>query len=121
MEVIILKNHLKYGLEALNRIGGEKDGTALPILKNFLIKTIDNKIKLIMTNLELAVTVFIPGKVIKNGDLTIPFNIFNSIINNLQSERINLENKENKLIIKTDNYQAKIQGIKKKNFPLYLK
>ena len=93
----------------------------MPILKNFLIETIDNKIKLIMTNLELAVTVFIPGKVIKNGDLTIPFNIFNSIINNLQSERINLENKENKLIIKTDNYQAKIQGIKKKNFPLYLK
>ncbi|MEK7496222.1 MAG: DNA polymerase III subunit beta [Patescibacteria group bacterium] len=118
MEVIILKNHLKYGLEALNRIGGEKDGTALLILKNFLIETIDNKIKLIMTNLELAVTVFIPGKVIKNGDLTIPFNIFNSIINNLQSERINLENKENKLIIKTDNYQAKIQGIKKEEFPI---
>lgn len=118
MEIIILKNHLKSGLEAINRIGGEKDGTTLPILKNFLIETVDNKIKLIMTNLELAVTVFIPGKVVENGDLTVPFSIFNSIINNLQSERINLENKDNKLIIKTDNYQAKIQGIKKEEFPI---
>ncbi|MDP3015404.1 MAG: DNA polymerase III subunit beta [bacterium] len=118
MEIIILKNHLKSGLEAINRICGEKDGTTLPILKNFLIETVDNKIKLIMTNLELAITVFIPGKVIKDGDLTIPFNIFNSIINNLQSERINLENKDNKLIIKTDNYLAKIQGIKKEEFPI---
>ncbi len=118
MEIIILKNHLKTGLEAINRISGEKDGTTLPILKNFLIETVDNKIKLIMTNLELAVTIFIPGKVVENGNLTIHFNIFNSIINNLQSERINLENKDSKLIIKTDNYQAKIQGIKKEEFPI---
>ena len=46
------------------------------------------------------------------------FNIFNSIINNLQSERINLESQDDNLIIKTDNYNAKIQGIKKEEFPI---
>ena len=90
----------------------------LPILRNFLIKTIDNKIQLSMTNLELAITTYVPGKVIEKGDLTIPFTIFNSIINNLQVERISLESDGESLIIKTDNYQAKIQGIKKDDFPI---
>jgi DNA polymerase-3 subunit beta len=99
-------------------MGGEGSLSTLPILKNFLIETVDNKIKLTMTNLEMAVTTFIPGKVIENGSLTVPFGIFNSIINNIQAERINLEEKGNNLIIKTDNYQAKIQGNKKEEFPI---
>ncbi len=118
MKIIILKNNLKVGLEAISRVVGENTNTTLPILKNFLIETIDNKIKLSATNLELAITSFIPGKVVEKGGLTIPFNIFNSIINNLQTERINLEVKDNNLIIKTDNYQAKIQGTKKEEFPI---
>lgn len=118
MEIIILKNHLKNGLDAISKIGNEGSLATLPILKNFLIETIDNKIKLSATNLELAVAIFIPGKIIENGGITVPFNIFNSIINNLQIERINLENKNNNLIIKTDNYQAKIHGIKKEEFPI---
>ena len=118
MKIIILKNHLKSGLETISKIGGESSSITLPILKNCLIETINNKIKLSMTNLEMAITSFIPGKVIEGGSLTVPFNIFNSIINNLQTERINLEDKDNYLIVKTDNYQAKIQGNKKEEFPI---
>src|SRR3989344_8975460 len=116
MKFIILKKNLKNGLRAIERISG--DNTAIPILKNFLIESIDNKIKLSATNLELAVTSFISGKIIENGSLTIPLNIFNSIINNIQNEKINLEADNNKLLIKTDNYQATIQGIKKEEFPI---
>lgn len=118
MKIVVLKNHLKAGLEALNKIGSENTSVSLPILRNFLMETIDNKVKLSMTNLEIAVTGFIPAKVIEGGNLTIPFNIFNSIINNLQTERINLESGDNYLIIKTDTYQAKIQGNKKEEFPI---
>jgi len=118
MKIIILKNHLKSGLETISKIGAESGSITLPILRNCLIETIDNKVKLSMTNLEMAITSFVPGKVIEGGSLTVPFNIFNSIINNLQTERINLEDKDNCLIIKTDNYQAKIQGNKKEEFPI---
>ncbi|PIU98467.1 DNA polymerase III subunit beta [Candidatus Wolfebacteria bacterium CG03_land_8_20_14_0_80_40_12] len=118
MKIIILKNYLKIGLEVVGGVINENTNTTLPILKNFLIETIDNKIRLSTTNLELAVTYFVPGKIIENGSLTIPFSIFNSIINNLWVDRINLEVEENNLIIKTDNYQAKIQGIKKDEFPI---
>ena len=116
MKLIILKKNLKDGLRSIERICAEN--SSLPILKNFLIETIDNKIKLAATNLELGITTFISGKIIENGSVTIPLNIFNSIINNLQVEKINLELKKDKLIIKTDNYQAEIQGIKKDEFPI---
>ncbi len=116
MKLIILRSNLKEGLGIISKIVGEN--LNLPILKNFLIETIDNKIKLSSTNLELAITNFISGKIIENGGLTVPINIFISIINNLQTERINLEIKDNNLMIQADNYQAKIQGIKKEEFPI---
>lgn len=117
MKFIILKKNLKDGLKAIEK--AVEDNSNLPILKNFLIESFDNKIKLSATNLELAIINFISGKIIENGGLNIPLNIFNSIINNLQSERINIElTQNNKLLIKTDNYSAEIQGLKKEEFPI---
>ncbi len=117
MKIIILKSNLKEGLDAIGKVGGDTS-TTLPILRNFLMETADGRVKLSATNLELATTSFVSGKVVEGGDLTLPFNIFNSIINNLQSERINLEKDGESLVIKTDNYHAKIQGIKKEEFPI---
>ena len=91
MKLIILKKNLKDGLKTIDQI--IKDDTTLPILKNFLIESFENKIKISATNLELAIISFISGKIIENGGITIPFGIFNSIINNLQNERINHKNK----------------------------
>ena len=117
MKFIILKKNLKDGLRSIEKISAENSN--LPILKNFIIESFDNKIKISATNLELATTAFIAGKIIEEGGTTIPLNVFNSIINNIYSERINLELLENnKLLIKTDNYQAEIQGIKKEEFPI---
>lgn len=116
MKLIILKKNLKDGLRVIEQI--IKNDTDLPILKNFLIETFDNKIKLSATNLELAVISFISGKIIENGGVTIPFDVFNSIINNLQNERINIEVNGDKILIKTDNYEAEINGIKKDDFPI---
>ncbi|MEK7555564.1 MAG: DNA polymerase III subunit beta [Patescibacteria group bacterium] len=116
MKLIILRSNIKEGMGVIDKIIGEN--LNLPVLKNFLIETVENKIKLSSTNLELAITNFVSGKIIEEGSLTVPINIFTSIINNLQTERINLEVKDNNLIIKTDNYQAKIQGIKKEEFPI---
>lgn len=116
MKFIILRKNLKDGLKRIERISLENSN--LPILKNFLIESFNNKIKLSATNLEIAVTTLISGKIIQDGAITISLDIFNSIINNLQSERIGLELNNNKLLIKTDNYQAEINSIKKEEFPI---
>jgi len=116
MKLIVLKTNLRDGLNVVGKINSETP--SLPILKNFLLETVDNQIKISATNLELAITGYVSGKIIENGGLTIPLNIFSAIVNNLQSERIELETEKDNLIIKTENYEAKLQGIKKDDFPL---
>lgn len=116
MELIVLKTNLKEGMSALGKIGSEN--ATLPILKNCLIETYENKIKFSVTNLEVAISSMIPAKVVKDGSITVPLSVLSSIINNLESERVSLETKTNNLVIKTENYQAKIQGTKKEEFPI---
>lgn len=94
------------------------ESTHLPILKNVLLKTVNNKIQLITTNLELAISKFISGKIIEEGSLTIPFNTFYNIVVNTTHDRVNLEQESTHFIFKTDNYKAKIQGVSADEFPL---
>jgi len=116
MNLIILRTNLLDGLSSIERAVGEN--TNLPILKNILIRTPGNKIELVSTNLELAVEASVSGKIIEKGEITVPFSIFNSTIKNLNTERIILEEKGKKLIVKTDNYEAIMQIHDPKEFPI---
>lgn len=116
MNLIIIKDKLRDGLTAVSRASDEHQN--LPILKNVLISSGDNQIKLITTNLEIAVSYKVSGKVMEGGSITVPVNTLLNIINNIQSERLSLETKGNTLEIKTDNYQAKIQGLPAEDFPI---
>ncbi|OGY64094.1 MAG: DNA polymerase III subunit beta [Candidatus Harrisonbacteria bacterium RIFCSPLOWO2_02_FULL_41_11] len=116
MKVIILKDNFRDGLNAVEKTTAEN--VNLPILKNVLIKTFNNRIQISATNLELAVTKFISGKIIEDGSITVPLSALLSIINNLNAERVNLEVKNNILTLKTDNYEAIIQGLPEEEFPI---
>jgi len=116
MKCIILKNNLIEGLTAVERSIGFSSN--LPILKDVLIKTIQGKIVFVATNLELAVTEIISGKVIEEGVVAVPFSIFSSVAKNLTSDRITLEEKQGNLLIITDNYEAVVQGHDVKEFPI---
>ena len=116
MKVILLKTNLKEGLSAVER--GVTESNSLPVLKNILIKTFNNRIRIDSTNLEIGISRFVSGKIIENGSVTVPFHVLLGIVNNLDAERINLETDGNNLLIKTDNYEAKIQGISPEEFPI---
>ncbi|MDP2696232.1 MAG: DNA polymerase III subunit beta [bacterium] len=117
MKLIVLKTNLKEGLSAVEKAIG--DGSAkLPILKNVLLKAQGNKIKLTTTNLELGIEKIVSAKIIKDGGITIPLSTFHNLVSNSDNEKINLEVKDDNLTFKTDNYEAKIQGIKEEEFPI---
>lgn len=117
MKLIVLKNNLKSGLDSVGRAVGS--GINLPILGSVLIKTEENQIKLLATNLELAIDKTVFGKVVETGSVAIPFNTLSSIVNNITSERINLDSDDKgNLNIQTDNYSATIQGSNEKDFPI---
>lgn len=116
MKLIILKNNLKDGLMVAER--GINESTNLPILKNILVKTFNNKIQISATNLELGISKLVSGKIIEEGGLTIPFQTFYNIVNNINSDKINLETKNNNIIFKTDNYEAKLQCLNEDDYPI---
>jgi DNA polymerase-3 subunit beta len=116
MNIIVIREKLKSGLDIVSRVSG--DNTQLPILKNILITTEEGKIKFIGTNLEIGVTATVSGKVIEAGSMTVPTGLFLNIINNIQSERINLITKNSALEIKTDNYEARLQCLPAEDFPI---
>lgn len=116
MKIIILKSNLKEGLAAVEKAVSENNN--LPILKNVLLKTYNNKIKIAATNLDLGITKLTSGKIIEEGGITVPFSTFYSLVNNSDNERITIETDKNNLIFKTDNYSAKIQGVNHEEFPI---
>ena len=116
MKIIILKSNLKESLAAVEKAVSENNN--LPILKNVLLKTYNNKIKIAATNLDLGITKLTSGKIIEEGGVTIPFGTFYSLVNNSDNERITIETDNNNLIFKTDNYSARIQGVNQEEFPI---
>ncbi len=116
MKLVVLKNNLREGLVAVDRAASENAN--LPILKNVLIKTANNRIKLSATNLEIAVSRSVSGKITEEGSITVPLGTLLTIVNNTASERIALETDRSTLLFKTDNYEATIQGLPEEEFPI---
>src|SRR3990167_3909657 len=116
MKVIILKSNLKSGLDIVGR--GVGTTANLPVLGTVLLEARNGQIKLSTTNLELATTKIVFGKIIEEGEIAISFSTLSGIVNNISSERVNLEVKNTNLIVKTDNYEARVQGMGAKDFPI---
>lgn len=116
MKVIVLRAHVREGLSAIERAEGSIQG--LPALRNVLVEAENNSIRLVATNLEIAATYLVPGKVLEAGRVAIPLSVFTGVISNLQTERLNLEKRGSGLEVKSDNYQAALQGTSPEEFPL---
>lgn len=116
MKIVVLRDNLMVGLAAVERaVGGSSN---LPILKNILLSAREGNVTLTATNLELAITHEVSGKVLETGEITCPFGILNTVVKNVVAERITLERSGKKLLVSTDNYEAQIQSQDPKEYPL---
>ncbi len=116
MKLICLQNNLKHGLFVAGHIA-EKN-INLPILNNILIKTEEGNIQLITTNLEMGIINTIRGKIETEGDFTVDSKIFSDYVGLLPNKKVNIEKKENDLVINCENYKTKIKGQSAEDFPL---
>jgi len=116
MKFIALKSNIKEAISVIEKTSG--DNLNLPILKNVFIEAHSGSVCFITTNLEIVTMCNISGKVIDNGKVTVPIGLLSDIILNTQSDRLNFEKKENNLEIKTDNYNAVLQGLPFDDFPI---
>jgi DNA polymerase-3 subunit beta len=116
MKAVLIKSHLKDGLAAV--VGITTENANLPILRNIFLEAAKNKIRLIATNLEIAISCIVAGKVIEDGSLSVGGGVFLNLVNSLSSERLNLANINHNLEIQTDNYQGTLMGMPVEDFPI---
>jgi DNA polymerase-3 subunit beta len=116
MKFIALRSNIKEAISIIEKAVGENSN--LPILKNILIEAKGGSIIFSATNLEIAISHKVMGKIIEEGRVSPPLALFSNLITNIQSDRLNFESKENDLEIATDNYSAVIHGLSPEDFPL---
>jgi DNA polymerase III subunit beta len=116
MNINLLQNKLKEGLNIIGR--GTSKSSSLPILKNILFSVKENFLNLSATDLEIGIKWWTLVKTNKEGKTTIPYNSFASFINFLPDKKIDIEEKNNNLLITCDDYKTQINGISADEFPI---
>lgn len=115
MKLQVTQENLNKALTAVARVANSR-GT-LPILANVALKTNANRLSVAATNLDVAITCFIGAKVSEEGATTVPARLMQDFIASLPTGVINLQLSDNKLELKTDQYQSTINSISAEDFP----
>ncbi len=116
MKISSLQENLKNSLFVVSHVASKNIN--LPILNNIMIEAKEKNIKLIATDLEIGIKCLVRGKVEKEGALTVDSKVISDYITLLPNKKVDIEKKENKLIIKGENYKTIIQGQAADEFPL---
>src|SRR5258708_21186240 len=116
MKLQVTQENLARALNTVARVASARN--TLPILSNVLLKTIDNRLSISATNLDIAITHQIGSKISKTGAITVPARLMQDFITSLPDDVLDLELKDNKLSISTDKYHSVINGISSDDFPV---
>lgn len=116
MKLQVTQENLNKALSTVARIANTR-GT-LPVLANVLIKTVNGRLSIAATNLDVATTHYIGAKVSEEGSITVPARLMQDFVSSLPSGVIDLELEEFRLHISTDQYQSVINGVSAEEFPV---
>lgn len=116
MKIEILKENLKTGIGAIERVANKN--LSLPILDGVLMSAEDSFLNLISTNMETTISLWILTKVIRGGKAVVPARFLSSYISLLPDEKIAIETDKHSLRIKCNNLTTQIQGYDPADFPI---
>ncbi|MFC1638678.1 DNA polymerase III subunit beta [Patescibacteria group bacterium] len=116
MKFSCTQENLRQGLSIVSHIANKS--VNLPILENVLIRTEDSGLKMMTTNLEMAVSCSVRGKVEGKGEFTVPSKLFADYVGLLPKERVDVEQQEGALAVKCASFETRLNGINASEFPL---
>lgn len=116
MKFSCTKENLYQGLAITSHISTKN--VNLPILNNVLVKADGAGLKLISTNLEIAITCHVRGKVEQQGEYTVPSKLFSDYVNLLPNERVDVDLFDEALSVSCGSSKTKMKGIDASEFPL---
>src|SRR3972149_9478665 len=89
MKVQVLQENLQRGLSIVGRAVATR--STLPITANVLIATDRGRVKLSATDLDIAITAWVGGKIDEEGATTGPSRLISDFVSSLPPATVNLE------------------------------
>ncbi len=117
MKLSCLQENLSRGLGIVGRAVATR--TTLPITNNVLLATDQSRLKLVATNLEMAISYWIGAKVEEEGAITVPARLLTEFVSSLPNDKIdiNLSPRTKVIGLKCARFEARISGIDAGDFP----
>ncbi len=117
MRLSCLQENLNRGLSVVGRAVATR--TTLPITNNVLLATDESRLKLVATNLEMAISHWIGAKVEDEGEITVPARLLTEFVASLPSDRVDLSLASGSKTVELNcaRFEARISGVDAKDFP----
>jgi len=117
MKLSCLQENLNRGLSVVSRAVATR--TTLPITNNVLLATDQSRLKLVATNLEMAISCWVGAKIEEEGAITVPARLLTEFVSSLPSDRVDISllPKTKTVGLKCARFEARISGVDAKDFP----
>ncbi len=115
MKFSVLQENLEKGLQIVAKAVPVKG--SLPILTNLLFSTEDGKLKLSATNLETAITTYVPCSIHEEGSITIPAKLIREFVSNLPPGTITAILTGHTLMLSSQKTKSKFNGTGAEDYP----
>jgi DNA polymerase-3 subunit beta len=117
MKLTCHQEKLNRGLAIVGRAVATR--TTLPITNNVLLATDNGGLKLVATNLEMAISCWIGADIQEEGSITVPARLLTEFVGSLPNEKISmaLSAQTKTLNLKCARFEAHIAGVDAGEFP----
>lgn len=116
MNFACTQENLVQGLSMVGHVTGKN--VNLPVLGNVLLQAGNGGLKLSSTNLEVAVSCVVRGKVEAEGEYSVPAKLFLDYVSLLPSGKVEIALKEDGLEIRSNDQETVMKGMPAGEFPL---
>jgi DNA polymerase III subunit beta len=115
MELVVRKNELLRELQLFQGIVERKN--TIPILANVLIEAKGDEIRMLATDLEVALRSRCAATVAKGGSLTLPAKKLFEIVKALPETDVRIEEDKNGVKVAADRFDSRMQTLPREDFP----
>ncbi|MFB3093898.1 MAG: DNA polymerase III subunit beta, partial [Dehalococcoidia bacterium] len=117
MKISCLQQNLAKGLSIVGRAVGTR--STLPQASHILLASDEGRLKLVATNLEIAITAWIGAQVEEEGEITVPARLITDFVASLPNERIDLSlsSRGRQLNLVCARNEASVAGMDAADFP----
>jgi len=115
MELVVRKNDLLRELQLFQGIVERKN--TIPILANVLVEAKGDEVRMLATDLEVALRSRCAASVTKGGSLTLPAKKLYEIVKALPETDVRIQEDRNGVKIAADRFESRLQTLPREDFP----